>query len=320
MINYRNTVMLRIYIRNMLHKVHHVYDTKKAYIQIGYILFIVCWGVCVRSYAQDQQHIFHQHGKVTPLVQEIFKLLNHPVDTLTEANEWAQQHLLRVGERWDTQPETNVHKLIFKHEDDLCSILRDLGFIDQIMPQYKHYFYALIMGGFRSRIDERLEYLNTLLHNGHIFDTIVLLSGARQLRDEEKDNLPNHIETEAEMTAYLFNNHASLKDKKYMLVDAPTVSANGTLRRPTTDDTLRYFLRAAQTKSNCLVISNNPYVIRQTKVTQRILPQDAFPTEGAGASTNLHITNIVMIMDEFARTLYEEHLTHMGNKPYSTES
>ena len=72
-----------------------------------------------------------------------------------------------------------------------------------------------------------------------------------------------------------------------LLVNAPAIKdKNGSLTRPTTDSTLQHFIEIALVHGSCLVISNNPYIKRQTAVAQRILPQQHFPVEGAGPAIN----------------------------------
>jgi hypothetical protein len=165
------------------------------------------------------------------------------------------------------------------------------------------------MGTLKIRFEQRLELMAELQSQGYSFDTIVLLGGARELQQEEKMGLPESITTEAHMMNYLYGErYKNSTDQNLLVIDAPMIQkADGTFTRPTTDSTLVHFAEKAPRNGSCLVISNNPYVTRQTKVTQRILDQSRFPTVGTGKAVQEDSGDIVMLMDEFARTLYEEY-------------
>ncbi len=249
---------------------------------------------------------FHIDGEISQSAKNIFAKLHENITTLKEANNFAQKNLLRTGERWDKQQETPVHQSIKENRSEIIQDLKTLKMIDEIKPEKKHYTYAGLMGALEERVTYRMNYLQELIDAGYTFDYIVLLGGARPLQEKEKANLPENVTTEAEMMAYLFNN-SKLKDNKMILVVAPMVQkADGTLARPNTDDTLVYFAQTAPQDGSFLVISNNPYILRQTKVAQRILDQKRFPVEGIGKKADEQEIDIIMVMDEFARTLYEE--------------
>lgn len=258
---------------------------------------------------------FHCDGKLTKQFKNVFDHLGVSVSTLAEANEFAQKNLLRTGERWDAQAETDLSKIMRKNKELLLSDLKELGMIDAVVPKEKSYRYALLMGSLKSTVSFRINYLLELEKEGFSFKEIVLLGGARQLRDDEKEGLPSTVTTEAEMMKYLCESNPELKNKKILLVDAPMIQkADGTFTRPTTDSTLVHFAKIAPESGSCLVISNNPYVIRQTKVAQRILDQSRFPTDGAGKAAKEDATDIVILMDELARTIYEEFKQLNSNK------
>lgn len=241
-------------------------------------------------------------------MQAIFRDLGVEISTLSHANEFAQKNLIRTGERWDTQAETEVNTRICQNESTLLNHLRDLNMVDEIVPQHKHYAYALLMGALKLRVVQRLAYLEHLVQIGHTFDYIVVLGGERPLRDVEKEGLPETVTTEGQMMTHLVYQSPLLVDKKIIVVNAPMVQKpDGTLTRPTFEGTLKHFIQSAPQDGSCLVISNNPYVVRPTKMTQRIFDQSRFPTQGAGPALS-DGTGILMVMDEFARILYEENL------------
>lgn len=255
--------------------------------------------------------IFHTNGVASKHLKQIFDHIQAPIETLAEANDFAQKNLLRKGERWDKQDETDVQKRIRTNEALLTEDLRNIGMIDEILPQRKTYTYALLMGALKSRVAMRLDHLQKLMKQGYVFDTIVLLGGERQLKDDEKNGLPVTVTTEAEMMEFLCKQEPFLKEKHLLVVNAPMIkNLDGSVTRPTTDSTLVHFSTIAPKDGSCLVISNSPYTIRQTKVAQRILDQSRFPIDGAGSSLQKSSFDVVIAMDEFARTLYEEKLMY----------
>lgn len=269
---------------------------------------IFCLSLVSTLTSRSADSLFDKKGIPVKNVSKVFEHLGVSVSTLEQANEFAQKNLLRKGERWDAQDEKEWHPIILDKKALLLHDLKALGMIDSVEPKQKSYRYALVMGATTGTVANRLDYLAELKQNGISFKEIVLLGGERQLRDIEKDGLPEHITTEAQMMGYLCAHHEMLKNEPALLVNAPmTKNSAGTLIRPNTDDTILYFAKIAPADGSCLVISNNPYVLRQTKVTQRILDQVRFPTEGAGKKISPETIDIIMLMDEFARTIYEEY-------------
>lgn len=242
-------------------------------------------------------------------ISQVFERFGVSVTTLEEANTYAQKHFLRRGERWDTQDKKDWHTSIDDQKSLLLEDFRSLGMIDEVQPTQKAYTYALLMGACKERAEDRLQYLAELKQRGITFGVIVLLGGARQLQGIEKSGLPEDVTTEAQMMEYLCAHHSKLKHDKVLLVDAPMIKHDdGTLTRPTTDSTIVHFAKIAPCDGSCLVISNNPYVLRQTRVTQRILDQHRFPTQGSGKEAgDEEMIDMVMLLDEFARTVYEEY-------------
>jgi len=197
----------------------------------------------------------------------------------------------------------------------------------------KRYDYALLMGTLKDETVVRLNYLAKLIiKDGYRFNTVALLSGKRALLPEEKEGLPEHIQTEAEMMTYVYKEHPCFKyNDKMLLIDAPMIEkSDGTLTRPTTDSTLEYFAQIVESdrkrqregrailnavlgqsqeedqnkKPSCMVISNGQYIARQAFVTARILTPLGFVVEADGPD-EADPLDIVMLMDEFARFVYE---------------
>lgn len=257
-------------------------------------------------HARTQYEPFHTKGKLSKSTHEIFTLLGRPdIVELKAAHEFAQKNLLRSGERWNVQTEKPVHMAMHNNRPALITCLQNIGMIDARKPQEKHHIYAGLLGALKERVNLRMNYLTKLIDEGYTFDYIVLMGGRRPLQDQEKVGLPENVTTEAEMMIYLVQN-SQLKDHNILVVDVPMVKReDGTFVRPTTDDTFIHFAHTAPHNGPFLVISNNPYILRQTLVAWRLLDQTKFPVEGAGPLADADELDIIMICDEFARTLYE---------------
>jgi hypothetical protein len=276
---------------------------------------IAAIGISFTACGRSEDYAFHNNGNLTEKTKRVFKALGVSVESLPQANEFAQKNLIRTGERWDAQAENELHTRIREQEAVLTDHLKALSMIDAVEPKHKSYTYALLMGALKATVAVRLECLADEMQKGCAFEYIVLLGGERQLRDIEKEGLPESVKTEADMMEYACAQNPLLADKKIIVVNAPMIQKpDGTFTRPTTDSTLVHFAQIAPKDGSCLVISNNPYTVRQTKVAQRILDQSRFPTEGAGPGLNMERTGILNVMDEFARTLYEENVRFSSGK------
>ncbi len=254
-----------------------------------------------------QHEPFQMNGQLSSAAKDIFIRLGQPeIKTLVDANSFAQANFIRKGERWEQQEETPTRRTMKEKETKLFADLEKLGMINEVSPSKKHFVYIGLMGGLKERVEIRLKYLEELVKRGLTFNRLVLLGGMRELQDIEKVGLPEEIKQELEMMRYVVDN-SSLKNSEIIEVNTPMEQKpDGTQVRPNTDDTIKYFAQIAPQPGAFLVISNNPYTQRQTKVTKRLLDQEQFPTQGAGPALDAEERDIVMIMDEFARTLYEE--------------
>jgi hypothetical protein len=267
------------------------------------------------SYSRSTEPVFYCNGVLSEKVKAVFTDLGVSVDTLAQANEFAQKNLLRSGERWDKQEETPLYVLMHKNQAALIDDVRALGMIDAVNPTEKAYTYALVVGATKKAVMARLDYLAELITSGYGFNYIVLLGGERKLRDIEKEGLPETITTEAQMMEYVCAQYPTFANQKIIPVNAPIIQkADGTFTRLTADSTLIHFAHIAPQDGSCLVISHNPYNVRVTKVAQRVLDQSRFPTQGAGRALQEGIIDIFVIMDEFARTIYEENVRFTAGK------
>lgn len=269
------------------------------------IILVTGMNVVVTS-AQARDFMIHAQGTISEPVKKIFDVMGFPgLTTLEQANQCAQQNLLRQGERWDAQQHTSLRDRITAHKDELIEQLRLVGMIDAIVPKGRIFQYALLMGGLHERMKLRIHDLEKLVHDGYVFSTLVLLGSERPLEQFEKQGLPEDVTTESAMMRYELNQTALKDFPRVIYISSPMKKVNTKVVRPTTDDTFNDFLKMDPIPGHCLVISNNPYIKRQQEVARALLPA-GFTVEGFGRAARMETFDIHMALDEFARMLYQE--------------
>ncbi len=237
--------------------------------------------------------------------------------TITEMNKVAQANLLRKGERWETEKKWEAQR------NELMPLLRELGVCDAVMPHATDYDYILVLGGLQSRVEKRIGYLEALAHANPALlgnnssgrtPTVILLSSYRPLDPQQEplaQTAPAHQKlTEADMMHTVMNNSTLGQQVWADLISTPMkTNADGTLLRPTTDDTVNAWLSTHPAPGRCLIISDQPFIERQTLVLQALLPK-GFVIDAAGPEADRELP-IAVYLDEVARTIYQ--LTKVRN-------
>ncbi|OGN62905.1 MAG: hypothetical protein A3F09_00200 [Chlamydiae bacterium RIFCSPHIGHO2_12_FULL_49_11] len=242
---------------------------------------------------------------------------------IVRINTWAQVHLLRQGERWEEQVD-RFEAL----RQSIQPLLQNLGFIDAAFPHFSEYRGAIVHGGLLSRVRLRLHYLVKLWENGLKFEYLYFLSGQRPLEREQEGvaslvsgegsplkmridfPLPKQFPTtECEMTQFVWAQseipQTMRQEVEVHFIDAPmkTGSSSTTLLRPTTDDTVKYWLQENPPYGRYLAITNAPYMNRQDLVIRTLAPKGyGFDTVGSGANEQ---EKIAIIIDELARSIFQ---------------
>jgi len=90
------------------------------------------------SCSRATESLFHHNGVPTKQLKAVFTDLGVSVDSLDQANEFAQKNLLRSGERWDKQQETPVYVMMHDNQAALINDVRALGMIDAVAPLKNH--------------------------------------------------------------------------------------------------------------------------------------------------------------------------------------
>lgn len=243
-----------------------------------------------------------EDGQLKPAAQELVALFDFQTDSLQELSlllekKWLQAHI----DCW------NMDHRFEENYDSGFALLQELGFTNEVRAANDHYDYALVLGATKSVMEERLDFLYEEYLRGVRFDTIVLLSGARDL-DPEIETYPEGLKTEYELLIYLFDRHPLKQLVPYVAIDSPKqLLENGTLRRPTTASTITDWLKTRPAAGSCLAVSNQPFVNYQEAVLCCLLPAP-FKVEVIGPNETRKYP-LAIYLDLFAKQLkYEQEM------------
>jgi len=236
-------------------------------------------------------------GRPSKLFLQFCNLLGLKHDgTMRGINRAAQIEWIRTGERWEQKPSSRTGD----EQKQGAELLKKCGFIDAIMPRKQEYDYIIIMGGTVGRMCSRVEWLIKLQQSGLVTskNPVILLTGSRPL-DPKIEDL-DFAKTECDAMEKIAK-EASLTN--YRLVNTPMfTNAEGKVRRPTTDDTIRTWLATNPHPGNVLVISNLPYAQQQgIAFLSFVSPRFGVDVSGPEASPSL---NFDTHLDNVARTIY----------------
>ncbi len=283
---------------------------KRIFLFVGFISLLALFGVKILH--SKHVAILNPQGEPSQKLLELLSLtdLEHDGSLASIVKVTQAEWIRKPGiERWDIV-DTNVEQ-----KDRFLNVFAKLNLIDQINPSKKQYNYALWMGATYFRMKTRLEHLITLWQQGVHFNQIVFLAGARPLIESEKNAMVNAynlqddvlLNTEADAMKMVYDQSVmpeAMRAVQLVVIDVPMLeNKDGSLRRPTTGDTVDYWLAMQPTYGDCLVISNQPYVGYQDSVTKTLLPDD-FIVETVGEKSV--DTNIGIYLDTIARYLYQE--------------
>ncbi|MBJ7450214.1 MAG: hypothetical protein JHC93_07655 [Parachlamydiales bacterium] len=248
--------------------------------------------------------------------------LNESEKAILQINNWAQKNLLRQGERWQEQTSKfEALKLKIK------PLLGELGFINASSPHFNEYQGALVHGALLPRVRLRLHYLVEQWKQGIKFSHLYFLSGERPLvAEQESEDLfmqdkdsPLKIRkdwstpirfprTECEMMQLVWDQseipETMRKEVQVHFINAPMKidPKSEKLLRPTTDDTVEYWLKTAPPYGNYLAITNAPYTNRQDLVVRALAPYYGLDTICSGASEQ---EKVATFLDELARFIFQ---------------
>lgn len=265
-----------------------------------------------------------ENGNHSPYLFSLLASLNLQHDgSAKDIVNVTQKNLLRPAgkERWEIED-------IFKDKKDLVSNqLKNLGCVDEAFPAQTVYDYVLLLGGSAQTFRNRLSFLCHVWEKGIRFKTLVFLVGERPLdeRIESREVILNDKNpdisfrsdwkfsgvlprTESLLARLIFDQSQipqEMRNVEIIFVDTPMQKgSDGSLKRPTTDDTVVAWLSRQSKPGSCIAISNQPFVRYQHSVLRRLLPKE-FNLETVGATLSEDKTLAVQL-DSVARWIFSE--------------
>lgn len=270
-----------------------------------------------------------QHNRPSKALNELLEktgiVHDGSFDSIVAATQKTQAEggWLRVPgtERWDC-PNKDI-------EENLLESINELGVLNEIKPSKTKYKYAVILGATAVGMRTRLAYLKKLHENGVVFDNLVFLVGERPRSlavesDEVLLDAQNGIidfdekwsfsgifpQTETEIARLVYEQSelsAAFRSIPVTFIDTPMQkTTQGSLRRPTTEDTIYEWQRSGSTPGTVLAISSQPHVYRQRLIICSIMPEEFF-IECVGPSVDYEDLNASVLLDSLARDLYTLH-------------
>lgn len=243
---------------------------------------------------------------------------------IEKINQWAQENLKRVDERWDQQT-TKYEPL----KSRIRPLLMDLGFVEGAEPHFNQYTGVLIHSALVTTVRLRLHALIEQWKKGVVFKDLYFLTGQLPLpsKPENIEALTNAgtsalkirkewvkpeilPKTEAEMIKMVWEQSEipqQFRDQvkvHFIVAEMKVDQKTGEKTvRPTTDDACAEWLKTNPPKGRYLAVSNAPYMNRQDLVVRTMMPEGyELETMGPGASDNLIM---MTFLDELARMIYQ---------------
>lgn len=278
--------------------------------------------------------LFDANHHPTPALLQLLKETNTPhKGTLDSIFTVTQQCWLRPAgkERWEIENRfTNASK-------NLPQLFEKLSLINTIHPSQKNYTYALLLGDAdATTMRMRIKNLIKIWNKGVRFNSLYILTGTQPLDEKVASkeiflqctikNFPlnknwqfngNLPTTETKMIQFFLDQAilpAEWNDLPIVFVNTPMQpTKNGTLKRPTTLDTINEWLKLHNPQpSSILAISIQPYVAYQDSVLRDTL-RSSFTIETVGNKYPAD-QNIPIMLDSVARWIYHEYHIHKSAK------
>lgn len=204
--------------------------------------------------------------------------------------------------------------------DSVISMLQQLGFVDTVSPVEKKYDQIIVHGASMKTFKDRVAFLIKQYRRGVRCKKIVFLTGDRPLFDHETAeclaqdhpvftikegwvfDVTQPFKTEADMARQVWAQADMPKKMRNIPVEWIVCPMKGSAR-PTTDDTVRAWLKTAQDASRVLAISNQPHVIYQDEVVRTLIPA-TITLETVGRGIARHELEPSVVLDSITRTLY----------------
>jgi hypothetical protein len=274
-------------------------------------------------YVGASRRLFDEFLKPRAQLLKLLNLLGMKEDQagdLEKINSWAQENLLRRGERWEEQ-DPKFEQL----KPEIEPLLQELGFIDAIEPSFDRYEGALVHGALLSRVRSRLSFLVEQWKRGVRFHSIYFLSGERALESsrESRERLvsdqgsplpiradwvvPEELpRTEYEMVKWVWEQSELPEEMRQLsvhFINAPKIWDGKQWSRPNSNTTAEAWLKSSPPLGRYLAVSNAPYLVRQD-LAMRWVDTERYGFDTIGASVSAQ-EKVSIILDEVARVIFQ---------------
>lgn len=275
--------------------------------------------------------IVNPEGKPNSTILQMMDVLELPHNgTLKNIVDITQEKFFQKHPDGQRKERWEIDEVIPRLREQALPILDKLGMLKEFFPSERKYDSVLMLGATLTSVRKRLSYLGDLWENSIRFDKIVFLGGERALEPTKENptvlfdsnnkdllvrndwQIPEKIPTtELEMMQMVWDQAklpSSMKKIKTEWIDAPLKPnpVGGKPLRPTTEDTLKIWLRNNQTAQKILAISNNPHIGYQQSVLKTYLPKD-FEIETVGSAASPE-SSLAFYLGEMTRWLYQEQI------------
>jgi hypothetical protein len=305
---------------------------KNKYVLLGVLIasFVASWALIVHQkpqsfqidtrdegiyFDQDLGDVIHPVAKVvddagypTKELLAVLKALNiEHSGTLQDIVHVTQKRWLRPRdkERWQ------IEDACAEKEVQLLPLLAALGMTQDVHASKMHYDYAFLLGSRLGSVKKRLQFLIDEWNRGVRFNTVVLMSGYRELTEDEKQELRGSLprgadfpQTEPAMMRLVYAMSALPQDMANLPVQLVSAQAQPQQQRATTEDTIKTWLNSSPLPGTVLSISSQPFIGYQHAVTDTYLPQ-VFLLETIGP-VEPERSSVAVMLDNLARWLYQE--------------
>ena len=215
---------------------------------------------------------------------------------------------------WLRQPGTerwNTPDLYEEKKAELLPLFTQLGLVTARTPQHNKYEAALVLGCANLAAMDKAHFLVQLLKNGLHINSVVILTGERQLTENERDAVATlgiskeELLVEADSMKFIISK--TLSDAGFATLPVlvikclNTLTADGKITRPTRLDTIHKWIKDLNPAAgNYLALSIQPHCAFEANVIQSAVPA-GITVEVAGKEWDVRVA---VYLDALARTLY----------------
>jgi hypothetical protein len=261
-------------------------------------------------------HVLQSFGLNGPETALVLQLLRQTLPTAPpdlsdseQAAVWLRDNTQRAWLRPAGQERWELPHASYQ-DTRLRKLLATSPFACERRPVQPYWDNVLLMSAIEPVFVSRLRYLRRLFADGMRAGRVFLLGGERRLLPHHEAGAIKALgenSTEIEMLIH----HAERQRAKENILRAIAFlpcstpyqpSADGSLRRPNTLDTVKTWQSTCDDGGSVLCLTNQPYVLYQTAIICSVLGQDRH-IQGSGPAAE-HNFKTAIVLDALARWIY----------------